>query len=171
MKPVVEKVLKSGIVDRGMVELLEKWGNLPEGASELLKNETLKDATKEQLTRFAEDLAEEVAKEHILRETDLDLDRLKWPTTVTILPKFEANPGPEQGVYHIPAMVDRMGRIYFRVQDVDETWFVPGYRITRKVFDKETKSATEYHEKILEVQPLFLGESKIAVQVTTARYA
>lgn len=170
MKPIVEKVLKSGIVDRGMVELLERWGNLPEGASELINSESLKDATKQQLTKFAESLADEVAKEHILRETNLDLDRLKWPTTITIFPKSDTpvRPGPEKGAYNIPAVTDRMGRLYFRIEDVEEDWFIPGYRISRRVFDKKNKVSTEVHETILECQPLFVGEHKIAVQVTAS---
>lgn len=173
MKAIVEKVLKSGIVDRGMVEMLEKWGNLPEGSTELLKNETLKNATRESLNKFAEELADEIATAHILRETNLDLDKLKWPTEVTIWGQgagaWEHLVGPEHTVYHIPAMADRMGRLYFRFQDIDEAWFVPGYKLSRKVFDKTKELTIEETETILQADPLFVNDEKVAYQVTTTK--
>ena len=152
MKPIVEKVLKSGIVDRGMVELLERWGSLPEGSSELLKNETLKDATKEQLQKFAEDLANEVATAHALKETNLDLDRLRWPVEVAVLDQYKS-----QIAGKVTAVIDRMGRYFFRIQDVKKEWFVPGFVIVRG----------DSKETILESDALFVGSEAVAIQVTT----
>lgn len=149
-----------------MVELLEKWGNLPEGSTELIKNNTLKDATKEQLQKFAEELGDEVAKEHILRETQFDLERIRWPSKVSVLAKEGTSPGPEEAIYDIPAVVDRMGRLYFRIQDVREEWFVPGYTMTRKAFNKDAGLEEAVNELILESMALFSGDQKIAVQVT-----
>ncbi len=151
-----------------MVELLEKWGNLPEGSTELIKNETLKNATKEQLQKFAEELGEEVAKEHILKETQFDLDRIRWPTKVSVLEATGVIPGPAESVYDIPAVMDRMGRLYFRIQDVKEEWFVPGFSMNRKAFNKESGLEEMVEEVILEATPLFSGDQKIAVQVTSA---
>lgn len=157
MKPLVEKVLRSGIVDRGMVELLEKWGNLPEGSSELLKSETLKNATKDHLQKFAEELAEEVATAHALKETNLDLDRLRWPVEVTIL-------DAKQKVLakSVAAVIDRMGRYFFRFQDVKADWFVPGYSLSKLVNG-------EWNDQvILQADVLFTGETAVAYQVTTS---
>lgn len=158
MKPIVEKVLKSGIVDRGMVELLERWGNLPEGSSELLKNETLKDATKEQLQKFAEDLANEVATAHILKETNLDLDRLKWPIEVSVLDQYKA-----QIACKVTAVIDRMNRYFFRIQDVKKEWFTPGFTIVRN--DPHNNELRK--ETILEADTVFVGPDPVAIQVTT----
>jgi hypothetical protein len=152
MKPIVEKVLKSGIVDRGMVELLERWGNLPEGSVELLNNETLKNATREQLQKFAEDLANEVSKAHDMRETNLDLDRLRWPVEVSVLDQYKSCIADK-----VTAVIDRMGRYFFRVQDVKKEWFTPGFTIVRGN-SKET---------ILESDTLFIGSDAVAIQVTT----
>lgn len=153
-----------------MVELLERWGNLPEGASELTKNDTLKGATRDQLKKFAEEIGEAVATEHILKETSFDLENIKWPTIITIYAKDEkGNPGPEKGIYNLPGMVDRIGRIYFRADEVDPAWFVPGYWISRSVFVKDQQQLTPVSEIILETTPLYAGEQVIAIQVTTKR--
>lgn len=168
MKPIVEKVLKSGIVDKGMAELLEKWGNLPEGASELVKNDTLVNATREHLQKVATELGDAVADLHLIKETQLDLDKLRWPTKVTLQEASEGAPGPKDSVYDIPAVMDRMGRLFFRIQDVREDWFVPGYRITRKQFKPDEGLEMLVWEQILESTVLFTGEQKIAIQVTTS---
>jgi len=159
MKPIVEKILKSGLVDKGMVELLEKWGNLPNGSSDLVDNDALVNATRVQLQKMAQEFGDAVSDLQLIRETQLDLDRLRWPTKVTI---------QEKNVFDIPAVMDRMGRLYFRIQDVREDWFVPGYLITRKQFKPEEGLEMLVWERILESTVLFTGESKIAVQVTVA---
>ncbi len=169
MKPASEKILKSGIIDRGFAQLLEKWGNLPEGASELTKSNELHNATKEHLTKFAEELAEAVANEHVLRETSLDLEHLKFPVVVAVCSKIEVGVGPDWGVNEIPGMEDRMGRLYFRFQDVAKEWFVPGFFIRKSVFDKETQKRYTVNLEILEVTTLFVGDQEIALQVLLSR--
>lgn len=160
MKPIVEKLLSSGIVERGFVELMERWGNLPEGSSELLQNETLKNATKEHLTRFSEDLANEVANRYVLKETQFDLDRLRWPATIDVFSQ-EKNLQATK----VDAVIDRMGRYFFRVQDIQEGWFVPGFFIRRV----GTNHVNAPDELILEATPLYMGDDKIALQVTTQK--
>ena len=127
MKPIVEKVLASGLVDKGTAQLMEMWGYLPEGASEKVKEDELKGATQEKLTNLAKDLADEIEKEHHLRETYLDLERLRWPATVCIY-----KPDKTLVVSGVTGLMDRMGRFYFRIQDVDQNWFVPGYALERQ---------------------------------------
>lgn len=161
MKPIVEKLLSSGIVERGFVELMERWGNLPEGSSDLLKNETLKNATKEHLTKFSEEIANEVANRYVLKETQFDLDRLRWPATVDVY----SNEGINQA-NHINAVIDRMGRYFFRIQDVQEGWFVPGYTLRRH---QDHLPEAPKEELILEATPLYMGDDKIALQVTTQK--
>lgn len=136
-----------------MVELLEKWGNLPEGASELVNNNELKDATRSQLTKFAEELGDEVVKEHVLKETNLDLDRLRWPTTVTV--RSFSNPDLK-----FNAVIDHMGRFFFRFQDVEQEYFIPGYFLIR---DEEPG----VQETILESTVLYVGDHPVCIQVTT----
>lgn len=167
MKPIVEKVLKSGIIDKGMAEILEKWGNLPDGASGLVEGNTLANATRDHLEKIATEFGDAVADLHLVRETQLDLDRLRWPTKVSVVAKYEAIPGPENSIYDIPAVMDRMGRLFFRSQDVKKEWFVPGYRITRKQFKPEEGLEVLVWEQILESTVLFTGEQPIAIQVTT----
>ena len=56
LKPVVEKVLASGLVDKNTAKLMEIWGYLPDGASDKVKEDKLKNATKEQVQMFVKRL-------------------------------------------------------------------------------------------------------------------
>lgn len=182
LTPIQKKVLERGLVDKSMAELLEKWGNLPSGASELVNQDALKEATKETLVKLSEELAEEVEKEHILRETYLDLERIRWPVVVNVLRRptpqeIEAGhmsrgetPLPKMVANGLPAVVDRMGRYYFRIQDVKEVWFVPGFVFERRL-PNEGSSTVEHHvlETVLQKQVLYIGETPVCLQVTTEK--
>lgn len=150
MKPIVEKVLSSGLIDRSMAELMEKYHLLPEGAAEQVK-----DATREQMERAVAEAVEIAEREQLVKETRLDLDKLRWPTKVKIV---MAQPAHDRTTW-LDAVIDRMGRYFFRFQDVEEKWFVPGYRLHREGFD--------VHEIILESQVIYIDELPVAVQVTT----
>jgi hypothetical protein len=166
MKPIVKKVLESGLVDKHYAQLMEQWGYLPEGSTELVKTDALKGATKEQLQKLAEDIGNEVDKERALKETQLDLDKIRWPVEVTVLKKGEGD--HLDGVAHkVPAVIDRMGRFYFRIQDVADVWFVPGYLITREVMNKDNGARAIVKELILEKDVLYIGEQPVCIQVTT----
>lgn len=157
MKPIVEKVLQSGLVDKATAQLMEMWGYLPEGSVEKVNEGKLENATKEQLTQLANDLAVEVEKEHALRETYLDLERLKWPTTIHSISKPVGDELMQNLASDLVALVDRMGRYYFRIQDVKQEWFVPGYFMRR----------ASGEEKILQSQVLYVGEQGVCLQVST----
>lgn len=160
MKPIVEKVLASGLVDKATAQLMEMWGYLPEGSVEKVNEDKLENATKEQLTQLANDLAVEVEKEHALRETYLDLERLKWPTTIQSISRPMLD-GTETLASDLVALVDRMGRYYFRIQDVKSEWFVPGFLMQRG----------PGQEKILQSQVLYVGEQGVCIQVSTDKSA
>lgn len=165
MKPLTEKILKSGLIDSALVEMMEKWGTLPNGASELVNDDALKNATKEQLYKLAEDIGDEVEKTRILKETHLDLDRIRWPTQVSI--PF----GDGSIIDNVPAVVDRMGRLYFRVEDVDESWFIPGHHLTRTAFDKNAGVRVTITERVLEKTALFIEDQLVCYQVSVQRLA
>lgn len=156
MKPIVEKVLASGLVDKATAQLMEVWGYLPEGSVEKVNEDKLQNATKEQLTQLANDLAVEVEKEHALRETYLDLERLKWPTKIIDIVRPDIL-GEQLLAVDLVALIDRMGRYYFRIQDVKQEWFVPGYLMRRATGP----------EKILQSQVLYVGEQGVCLQVST----
>jgi len=158
MKPLIEKVLESGLVDKATAKLMESWGYLPDGASDKVNEDKLKGATQETLTKLAGDLATEVEKEHALRETYLDLERLRWPVTDISLKKPTSIDGPALLAERLVAVVDRMGRYFFRIQDVKEEWFVPGHYLVRESGE----------EKILQSQVLYVGEQGVCIQVTTS---
>lgn len=149
MSEITEKVLRSGLVDKHTAEMMERFGMLPEGSSEKVGV-----LAKDQMAKLAEELAETVEREHVLRETALDLGRIRWPTVVAI-----QNPS-EKVSDDMEAVIDRMGRYYFRPNDVDRSWFVPGYRLFRR-------SRLDAPEMIVEVQDLYVGEQVAAIQVST----
>lgn len=149
--PLAEKILKSGLIDKATASLMEKFGLLEEGASDTVNEDNLKNATREKLEEITETLAEEIEKQHALRETYLDLERLRWPAVVNVL--------SGETVLHeaVSAVVDRQGRYYFRFQDVDLEWFCPG-RFLSKVGNGSP-------ETIIESQVLYIEEKPVAVQV------
>lgn len=168
MKPLTEKILKSGLVDRHMVEMLEKWGNLPAGSAEIVNDGALKDATREQLTKLGEEIGDEVDKLRTLKETQLDIDKLRWPAMVN---QIVAADGTALAL-HVPAVIDRMGRLYFRFQDVKESWFVPGYVFERTINSREEVGLLLLiKEQILESSVLYTDDQPVALQVTVHRLA
>ena len=83
MKPIVEKVLKSWHCRQRNGGASGEWGKPPqEGASELVKNDTLVNATRGHLQKVATELGDAVADLHLIKETQLDLDKLRWPIKV-----------------------------------------------------------------------------------------
>lgn len=152
MSQLTEKILRSGLVDKHTAALMEKYGLLEEGSTEKVNEDALKGATRAQLERLAEDLAVEAEREFALKETMLDLSQLRWPVTVRV---------NSDGVKSAPmsALIDRMGRYYFRPQDVNKSWFVPGYSIDRDGYLPQT---------IIESTELFVGDQVVAIQVSVS---
>ena len=159
MKELTKKILESGLVDETTALMMEKWGILEAGAADLTKKATLLDATREQLINFAEEVEEVVEKNRQgrLQETMLDLGRLKWPAVCYTVLKRE---GSDQFSFSpkVHVLVDRMGRIYFRPQDVDEGMLVPGRELRVE--------GTRAGGTILEVTELFIGDEIAAIQVS-----
>ncbi len=157
-KPIIKKILESGLVDKATIQMMEKWGTLPPGSSDLVKEDALKDATQDVLLNLASDLSDIIEKEHTIRETALDLERIRWPATVTI-----TNPeGMKVIATDIPSVMDRMGRYYFRLNDVPESWLVPGYLLVRRLDSKRVS-----HEYITEYGKLYSNDKPVCFQVST----
>lgn len=153
MSQLTEKILRSGLVDKHTAALMEKYGLLEEGSTEKVNEDALKGATRVQLEKLAEDLAVEAERELALKETMLDLNQIRWPVAVMIkseLGKLHVDP--------ITALVDRMGRYYFRPQDVSYDMLIPGFHL---IVSPRAKDVT-----ITEVQELFVGDQVAAIQVS-----
>lgn len=164
MTEIVDKVLSSGLVNRATIKLMEQWKYLPEGSSDKVKEDALVGATQEVLTKLADDLANEVEKVHRIKETSLDLDRIKWPATIESIWT-----GTRIVAKDVLCVVDRMGRYYFRIQDVDESWFIPGYNFHRRQTAGEAAQGKLKSEVILESQVLYVGDQKACIQVSTEK--
>jgi hypothetical protein len=156
MSELKEKMLRSGIIDKHTAILLEKYELIQEGESDKVpEGDPLKTATKDQLSSLVDELDNEIDKEARIRETMLDLDKIRWHTKVIVW----ENTVKVTGDRPIDCVIDRQGRYYFRIQDVNEKWFVPGRRLIREGFTN--------HEMILEATPLYVGDQVVCVQVTT----
>lgn len=166
MKPLTEKMLKSGLIDKHMAQMMERWGNLPAGASELIpENDQFKDATREQLLKFGEEIGDEVEKARILKESHLDLDRLRWPTKVSV-----KNDQGDLIASEVTAVIDRMNRLYFRMEDIKEEWFVPGFTLWRTIPDKEVPGALKIVQgQVLESTVLYIDDHPVCLQVSSRK--
>jgi hypothetical protein len=155
-------ILEHGLIDESMARMMEHWGTLPEGASQYVDNKPLVDATRGALTAFVDELEGAVEHHRLMRETSLDLDRLRWPVVVGIYkPPAKGELFNSIVASNITGVIDRMGRLYFRPDDVDEKWFAVGNLIERQVhWGIQT-------DTIVEVQALYIGEAKAAIQVST----
>lgn len=163
MSEIVNKVLRSGLIDKHTAELMEQYGMLDPGAAETVNEDALKDATQGQMKKLAEELAVEVEREHKIRETYLDLERIRWPVHVTISSR-------ERTIITLSGVMDRHGRYFFRFQDVDPNWFVPGYLVEKRNVLPDVSHDVYLipsKEMIVEATPLYIDEKPVAFQVTT----
>lgn len=168
MKAITEKVLKSGLVDKHMALMLEKWGALPDGAADLVNDDALKDATREQLTQLGVELGDEVDKLRTLKETQLDLDKIRWPAECDIVDLRE---GRKLWAAKVQGVIDRTGRIYFRFDDVMEAWFIPGFIIERSITGRDGHKVLSIQEQIVESTVLYTDEIPVCIQVSVVRLA
>lgn len=167
VKPLSETILKSGLVDKSMARMLEHWGHLPSGAADLVPEDEdhLKKATKAELNKLVDDISGEVEKARLLKESQFDLDRLRWPTKVGV-----RNEKGEVIAAQLPAVIDRMNRLYFRIDEVKEEWFVPGFTLSREAVDKEIPGCVKIVESIItESTVLYFGEQSVCLQVSSQR--
>lgn len=75
MKPIVEKILKSGLVSKHTAALMEKWGSLEPGAADMVGEEDLREASEETLKKFAEDIEELIESDRQeMIETRMSID-------------------------------------------------------------------------------------------------
>jgi hypothetical protein len=162
MRSIVTKILGSGLIDKHTALLLEKWGCVPVGKSITPISE---EAMRERLTELVEDLASVLEQDYVLKETSLDLDTLKWPTRIEfIIKRFASDRKVIAG--GIPALIDKAGNLYVRVQDVSAEWFVPGYIIERECVSLSTPlRVITSKEEILECDTLYLGDDPICHKI------
>jgi hypothetical protein len=172
MSELTKKVLESGLVDKATAELMERWGYLKPGSADAVKEDALKDATKSTLTKLAEDLGEEVEKQYHMRETYMDLERIRWPVNVDIIEWIKFHPEAKNSrrylSFNLRGVIDRMGRYYFRIQDVKEAWFTPGNTIVSDLPPSTDGAASERGklETITESQILYVNEQPVCWQVS-----
>jgi hypothetical protein len=168
---LTKELLESGLVDESMVAMMERWGTLPEGSTQYVNNDALKEATRAQLTQLTEKIAVEVEKRRRIRETNLDLNRLRWPINVYISDTSTKRTGSRdewlrflnESHSKFTAMRDRMGRYFFRPDDlrITRSKVVPGFYIIN--------ADTGAEEVVAEVDALYVGEDVAAIQVSVIR--
>lgn len=164
MNTVVEKIIESGLIDKTVIQLLEKSGAVPEGTSDLVKGNML-NASRATLREFADELYDLISKENNkaaqLRETVLDLKSLSWPVDLSLQSKSD-----ETGLFKtrcfLKAMIDHQGKYYIRVTDADTKELVPGNHLVR--YHESNKILREV---ITEVREMYLDDKQVCFMVTT----
>ena len=152
MKPIVEKMLKSGLVSKHTAMLMEKWGTLDRGASELVGQDDLRKASEETLLQFAEELDTLVEEERrSIHETRL---------TIEVGKPFLIRPLPNSALITAGTVVfmDEMGNFIF-----------PKFGEWVEIGNQFQQVANGQCWEIGEVTPLFVGENQYAHQVKATK--
>lgn len=157
MNTLSKLMLESGLIDEAMAKMFQRYGIIDETASEATKRSSMESATRDELVRFADRVEEEVEKRRKIRESMLDLNQIRWPVMVSIY-------DGDKYLAQITGVIDRLGRYYFRAQDVKRAWFSPGF-----TFFRVEHSGDIGREAILEVTELSIGEEVAAIQVSTKK--
>ena len=150
MKQIVKKILEAGLVEKNAVLLMEKWGQVDRGSSELVGTKDLRATTEEAFTRFAEEVEALIEKEREeLRESRLAIQvgdpfLGSWAT--------QAGIGGEI-VRGVVLYKDEMDNFLFPVSE--DKFITPG--ATLRVGEEEFT--------VLEKHKLFVGQQPYVIQV------
>ena len=151
MKPIVKKIIESGLVEKSAIQLMEKWGQIDRGSSELVGAHDLRTAAENSLTEFAEEVEELIEKDREeIRETRLAI-QVSEPVLATWL--YADGQG---GLYEGASVVmfkDTMGNFLFPI--VEDSRIYPG-----AVF--QTTEGTRW--TVLTKERLFVGDHPYAIQ-------
>lgn len=108
MKPVMEKILASGLVEKHTAALMEKWGVLDAGAVDMVGIDDVRKMTKAGLEKFTEELDVLLEREEeAFRQTRLDIP-VKRLRAIRIFCQ-------DKGDMTVPVMEDEMGRFITEV--------------------------------------------------------
>ena len=143
MKPLVKKILEAGLVDKHLARMFERWGQLEGGSENLVGTRQI---TQQTMHEFVEELEILLADDEI-RETRFDVSVSKPPVELYC---------PTVGIFY--AVEDMMGN-YIVSPSVT---LHRGSRIYQDV-----ASTDKPHLTVLEVEPLYQGDTLVSYQVTT----
>jgi len=147
MKELVKKVLESGLVDKHVARMMERWGTLEPGAADLVGREKL---TKEGLREFAEEIETLLdAKSEEFKETRLevevgDLFTLSWNS----IPKSLCS----------KARWDSLGRLIVLKDEFPEG-VIRGAQV-------QAVGEEEELYVVLDIEEIYQGEAVVAYQLT-----
>ena len=119
MNSITEKILRTGIVDKHVVKLVERWGTIDIGSIDV-KKATARAAIIDLLEEVQDELdAPDESKTH-----DVILDALHtWKVEVLV------RSVTDESSTNMWAFIDRFGRFYFKDSPASESWIVPGSQI------------------------------------------
>jgi hypothetical protein len=142
VKELTKKILEAGLVDKHLAQMMEKWGALEPGATDLVGR---KQVTKETLEEFAKDIEEMVRVDQPSKETILDLE-IKEPTVFLVVGR-----APFYGAW------DEIGHLLVGTKVLLD----PGDMVVETQHGGESKKFT-----ILEVTPVYIGEQRVGQLAT-----
>lgn len=150
MKELSRKILESGLVDKHCALMLERWGQLEVGASELVGRQQL---TKQTLEEFAEEIEQLIEQDDVIKETRLE--------AVDGMPRILLKKIGRSSIV-FTGMVDEMGR-YLVPPTVE-------FRRGDTLFVTPDESGVRFSYvgwvSILEIESLYEGEKAVAQQLT-----
>lgn len=147
MKQLTAKLIESGLIEKATITMLERWGQLEPGTSDLVKRRELTEST---LRQLAEDIDEFLNDNEKIKETRFDINITEPPTNLF---------NPNNGTFS--AVKDESGR-YIVGPNVKA---IPGDFIWAPQDDGKYPTL-----RVLDITPLYSGESVIAQQLTVENY-
>lgn len=152
MKPLIEKILKSGLIDKNTAKMFERWGTLGPEVTDLVEKEKV---TKETLNEFVEQISELLdAEQAVMRETRLEV-QVRPPVSI-YCPRLGAD---------FSGVEDQMGRYiigpYKKVIPGDVLFInVGGERGELQHLNKTDASYVQ------DVEEIYDGDKLVGLQIT-----
>lgn len=131
MKPLTRKILESGLITKAVAEMMEQWGHLDGGASDLVGRKKL---TEDTLQRFVDQI-EALVDDHSFKEVSLEVP----------ISRFHELYSRDVGFFS--AAEDRLGRlvVHFRYH------LIPGSILYKE--DKVTPS-----HRIMSIETVYVSD-------------
>ena len=150
MKPLVQKILEAGLVDKHAAKMFEQWGQLESGASDMIGR---KELTEKTLAEFAEDIEALLeAETDQVRETQLEA-HVKEPRNFYC---------PNIGYYFVAAE-DTMGNLLVTDQQKQELLVVGSFQRGFLILDASTNPSTV--RTIVDIENVFLSNRVVALRL------
>jgi hypothetical protein len=148
VKPLTKKILESGLIPRTAAEMLEKWGQLEEGASNLVGKKVL---TEESLSKFVDQI-DALVDDHSVKETRLEI-RVR-----AIHELWSGGPG------YFSAAEDELGRLI-----INPRYLIKAGAYIYKWEDALSSDPKEATYRVMMVEDIYIKDTVCITQITVEK--